>query len=195
MSSADFVLYFGVIEGLSNWLFQLARNLDQLYRSHLGFCEIREFLDLTPGDPAGEAPLPTAPFSIEFRHVSYRCAGNEEDTIHDLSFVIPKGEKLVIVGLNDAGKTTLVKLICGFYTPSAGSVFIGGTDIRQFGRKAYYKLFPLCSRKFFCCPYQRPATSPPCRLKRRTGKKCSRCWSKRGFWKKSKAFPKGWTPA
>ena len=80
MSSADFVLYFGVIEGLSNWLFQLARNLDQLYRSHLGFCEIREFLDLTPGDPAGEAPLPTAPFSIEFRHVSYRCAGNEEDT-------------------------------------------------------------------------------------------------------------------
>ena len=55
MSAADFVLYFGVIEGLSNWLFQLARNLDQLYRSHLGFCEIREFLDLTPGDPAGEA--------------------------------------------------------------------------------------------------------------------------------------------
>lgn len=195
MSAADFVLYFGVIEGLSNWLFQLARNLDQLYRSHLGFCEIREFLDLTPGDPASETPLPAAPFSIEFRHVSYRYAGNEEDTIHDLSFVIPKGEKLAIVGLNGAGKTTLVKLICGFYTPSAGSVFIDGTDIRQFGRKAYYNLFPLCSRKFFCCPYQWSATSPPCRLKRRTGKKCSRCWSKRGFGKKSKAFPKGWTPA
>lgn len=56
MSAADFVLYFGVIEGLSNWLFQLARNLDQLYRSHLGFCEIREFLDLTPGDPRRGAP-------------------------------------------------------------------------------------------------------------------------------------------
>ena len=191
MSSADFVLYFGVIEGLSNWLFQLARNLDQLYRSHLGFCEIREFLDLTPGDPAGEAPLPTAPFSIEFRHVSYRCAGNEEDTIHDLSFVIPKGEKLVIVGLNDAGKTTLVKLICGFYTPSAGSVFIGGTDIRQFGRKAYYKLFSAVFQEIFLLPVSAACNVSALPVEETDREKVQQVLEQAGLLEKIQSLPQG----
>ena len=191
MSAADFVLYFGVIEGLSNWLFQLARNLDQLYRSHLGFCEIREFLDLTPGDPAGEAPLPAAPFSIEFRHVSYRYAGNEEDTIHDLSFVIPKGEKLAIVGLNGAGKTTLVKLICGFYTPSAGSVFIDGTDIRQFGRNAYYKLFSAGIQEIFLLPVSVACNVSALPVEETDREKVQQVLEQAGLWEKIQSLPQG----
>ena len=191
MSAADFVLYFGVIDELSNWLFQLARNLDQLYRSHLGFCEIREFLDLTPGDPAGEAPLPAAPFSIEFRHVSYRYAGNEEDTIHDLSFVIPTGEKLAIVGLNGAGKTTLVKLICGFYTPSAGSVFIDGTDIRQFGRKAYYKLFSAVFQEIFLLPVSVACNVSALPVEETDREKVQQVLEQAGLWEKIQSLPQG----
>ena len=53
MSAADFVLYFGVIDELSNWLFQLARNLDQLYRSHLG-----NFWTLPPATRRARRPFP-----------------------------------------------------------------------------------------------------------------------------------------
>ena len=51
------------------------------------------------------------------------------------------GEHLAVVGLNGAGKTTLIKLISGFYDPTEGRVTWNGTDIREFDRREYYKLF------------------------------------------------------
>ena len=153
------------------------------------------FWTLPPATRQARRPLPAAPFSIEFRHVSYRYAGNEEDTIHDLSFVIPKGEKLAIVGLNGAGKTTLVKLICGFYTPSAGSVFIDGTDIRQFGRKAYYKLFSAVFQEIFLLPVSVAGNVSALPVEETDREKVQQVLEQAGLWEKPKAFPKGWTPA
>ena len=45
------------------------------------------------------------------------------------------------MGLNGAGQTTLVKLLCGFYDPTEGRVLLGGVDIREFNRRDYYALF------------------------------------------------------
>ena len=52
------------------------------------------------------------------------------------------------MGLNGAGKTTLVKLLCGFYDPTAGRVLLNGTDIREFNRREYYSLFTAVFQKF-----------------------------------------------
>ena len=58
-----------------------------------------------------------------------------------MNLTIHPGEKLAIVGLNGAGKTTMVMLLCGFYDPTEGRVLLNGQDIREFNRRAYYKLF------------------------------------------------------
>lgn len=153
MPVSDFVLYFGVISGFSNWLFAFISNCDDLLRVHLGVSEIRQFIeypDIT-NRSKGE-PLPTAPFSITFENVSYRYSGSEKDTIHDLNLTINKGEKLAIVGMNGAGKTTFAKLLCGLYQPTSGRILIDGQPVNSFNRLEYYTLYAAVFQDIFVLP-------------------------------------------
>ena len=54
------------------------------------------------------------------------------EVLHDVSLLLPAGATVAIVGENGAGKTTLVKLLLRMYEPSAGSILVDGTDVRQF---------------------------------------------------------------
>ncbi len=153
MSADEFVLYFGLIGGFATWLLGLANNLETLNRVHLGFSEIREFLDIPNRQNHGKGiPLPTDTFSIEFQNVCYRYAKNETDTIHNLSFRIEKGEKIAIVGLNGAGKTTLIKLMCGLYTPTSGRILINGKPVSDYNITDYYSLFSVVFQEIHMLP-------------------------------------------
>ena len=55
--------------------------------------------------------------------------------------VLHPGEKLAVVGLNGAGKTTMIKLLLRLYDPTEGYISLNGTDIRKFKREDYYRLF------------------------------------------------------
>ena len=68
---------------------------------------------------------------IEFRNVSYRYPGAQEETLKNINLTIQANEKLAVIGLNGAGKTTLIKLICGLYQPTNGEIFIDGKDISK----------------------------------------------------------------
>ena len=81
-------------------------------------------------------------------HVSFRYPGAPQDTLHNFNLTIHPGEKLAIVGLNGAGKTTVVKLLCGFYDPDEGRVLLNGTDIRQWNRQEYYSLLSAVFQDF-----------------------------------------------
>ena len=58
--------------------------------------------------------------------------------LNDISFTLRKGEKAALVGINGAGKTTIVKLICGFYHPTEGHIYVNGTDISELDLYVYY---------------------------------------------------------
>ncbi len=83
-------------------------------------------------DPEHPRPFPE-PFegSIEFCHVSFRYPGAEEYVLHDISFTIPAGQTVGIIGTTGSGKSTLVNLIPRFYDVTDGAVYIGGMDVRQ----------------------------------------------------------------
>lgn len=65
-----------------------------------------------------------------------------------MDLTIHPGEKLAIVGLNGAGKITLVKLLCGFLDPTEGRVLLNGEDIRQYDRRDYYTMFIAVFQEF-----------------------------------------------
>ena len=64
--------------------------------------------------------------NIELRNISFRFENGSSDTLHDLSFTINKGEKVGINGESGVGKTTLLNILLGLYTPTEGGVYIDG---------------------------------------------------------------------
>jgi ATP-binding cassette subfamily B protein len=82
-------------------------------------------------DPQAPGALPE-PFTgtVEFRHVSFRYPGAEEDVLHDISFTAPPGQTTAIIGTTGSGKSTIVSLIPRFYEVSAGAICLDGVDIR-----------------------------------------------------------------
>ncbi|MBE9611025.1 type I secretion system permease/ATPase [Chitinilyticum piscinae] len=69
--------------------------------------------------------------AIEFRDVSFAYPGQDVDALSGVSFSIAPGERVGIIGRIGSGKSTLEKLLLGFYVPRSGSVWIDGVDQRQ----------------------------------------------------------------
>lgn len=140
---SDFVLYFGAISSFATWVGGIIDCFNRIHKASLQVCDFRDYIDYPEQDGSGRARaedyLGAAP-EIVFDKVCFRYDGAEEDTIHNLSFTLHKGEKLALVGLNGAGKTTVVKLLCGLYTPSSGEIRINDTPLTEFRREDYYKL-------------------------------------------------------
>ena len=67
---------------------------------------------------------------IRFEGVSFRYPGTDRDVLREVDLFLPAGSTLAVVGDNGAGKTTLVKLLCGFYRPTAGRITVDGIDLR-----------------------------------------------------------------
>jgi ATP-binding cassette subfamily B protein len=76
-------------------------------------------------------PLDKAVGEFEFRNVSFEY-GSSGRGLHNLSFKIPAGSRVGIVGTTGAGKTTLLNLIMRFYDPTEGEVLLDGIDLRQY---------------------------------------------------------------
>jgi ATP-binding cassette, subfamily B, multidrug efflux pump len=68
---------------------------------------------------------------IEFRNVSFRYPGAEEDMLKDINFKALPGQTTAFIGSTGSGKTTLVNLIPRFYDVTQGSIIIDGVDIRE----------------------------------------------------------------
>lgn len=92
-----------------------------------------QILDQDPeiAEAEGALPIGRASGEIEFRNVWFEYDGSGRG-IRDVSFKIPAGSKVGIVGTTGAGKTTLLNLIMRFYDPTRGEVCLDGVDVRQY---------------------------------------------------------------
>jgi subfamily B ATP-binding cassette protein MsbA len=80
----------------------------------------------------GARALPPLQDNVEFRNVSFAYKDAVDSPIlQDVSFRVPAGQVVAIVGLSGAGKTTLVNLIPRFYDPTGGAILVDGVDIRD----------------------------------------------------------------
>lgn len=68
---------------------------------------------------------------IEIRNVTFRY-GNRTPALKNLSFTIPKGKKVALVGASGSGKSTIAKLLLKYYEPEEGEILINGVDIRDY---------------------------------------------------------------
>lgn len=95
---------------------------------------------INDGEETLENVLPT----IEFRKVCFRYPNSDVYALKNASFIISPGEKIALVGINGAGKSTIVKLLLRFYDPESGQVLINGKDIKAYTLMSLRALFGVC---------------------------------------------------
>ena len=110
---------------------QLGEVLDQTQTALAGWWKILQIhdipIDVVEPDPGVD--LPTGAPTVELRSVdfAYRTGGQ---VLHDLSFVIPAGTSVAVVGGPGSGKSTMAKLLARLADPTGGEVLIAGHDLR-----------------------------------------------------------------
>ena len=78
---------------------------------------------------------------IEFKNVSFSYPGSDKLVLKNVSFKLKPGTTTVLVGLNGAGKTTVIKLLTRLYDPTDGVVLLDGEDIRKYDLKELYEIY------------------------------------------------------
>ncbi len=124
----------GAIGGMINSVTELVKRCNYAYE-YVIFMEYPEALS------KGEKPIEKKPHEIEFRHVSFSYPKTDRKILDDVSIKIMPGEHLSIVGLNGAGKTTFIKLLCRLYDPTEGEILVDGVNIKEYDYKQYMDQF------------------------------------------------------
>jgi ABC-type multidrug transport system fused ATPase/permease subunit len=156
----SFVLYFGAIAGFSGFINTIAGNINTINGANVQMNDARAFLEQSdspePANPAKLPPLDSA-IAISFRNVDFSYDkdknGESGKVLDNFNLEIKAGEKIALVGVNGAGKTTIVKLLCGFYTPDSGEVLINGVDIKNYRKQDLYKLFSAVFQDIVIMPF------------------------------------------
>lgn len=147
----DMTMYLALFRQSQSSFRSLLDSLNRLYESNLYLDNLMTYLALEPllvSPPAGlPAPEPMR-HGIEFRHVSFRYPGAEEDVLRDVNLHIYPGERIALVGLNGAGKTTLIKLLTRLYDPTEGQVLLDGVDLREYDLESLQQRFGVIFQDF-----------------------------------------------
>lgn len=140
-SIGSLVFLVGAVANLQGSVRSLFSSLGNQYENLLYVEDILKFLDLKPlveAPTAGlQLPSKIAP-RIVFENVSFTYPGQERKALDNVSFVIEPGQKVGVVGINGAGKTTFTKLLSGFYHPTQGKIFVGGINLRELDLSSWY---------------------------------------------------------
>jgi ABC-type multidrug transport system fused ATPase/permease subunit len=140
----EFTFMIGIVTGFSVWLNQFSESLSRLKESNISINNFREYMnidDLIKNDEGEDiTSLMSQGLTIEFKNVSFTYPEAEKPTILNINLKINSGEKVALVGVNGAGKTTIVKLLSGLYHPSEGEILINNISISDFNTSDYFKL-------------------------------------------------------
>lgn len=140
----NFVLYFSSVGAFTGTLSSIINQFASLNATSLVTCDLRDFLDYPEKENKMEKNKHcdlNSVHRIKVENLFYSYPGAEKPTISNLNCTIEPGEKIAIVGLNGAGKTTFIKLLTGLYTPTSGDILLDEIPIKHYEKPDYYSLF------------------------------------------------------
>ena len=98
----------------------LMTHVNRFLNNNTRLIELQEFMDIKPETEKSGSLKPTNNPRIEFCNVSFRYPNAEQYVLKNCSFTIEPHEKIGLIGLNGAGKSTIIKLMFRFYDPEEG---------------------------------------------------------------------------
>lgn len=133
-------------------LMHISENVTQIQRSFVSLKRILELTSLpTEEDEFTGTTMPVFEKEICFEHVWF--AYKDDDwVLKDVSFTIPKGKKIALVGASGSGKTTSVSLLCGFYPVQKGKITVDGIPLTELAFRAWRAKIGLILQDIFLFP-------------------------------------------
>lgn len=135
MRTGDIVALVSYMTQILLAMVVVANLVNLMTRGSASAKRINEVLETAPGvTERTDKPVTvdvTAPV-VEFDHVSFNYTGDGDDELSDISFSVPRGATVGIIGGTGSGKSTLVSLIPRFYDVRKGCVRVDGTDVRDY---------------------------------------------------------------
>jgi len=133
-------------------LMNISENVIQIQRSFVSLKRILELTELpTEEDEFTGRIIPVFDHEICFEHVWFAYK-DEEWILKDVSFSIPKGRKIALVGASGSGKTTTVSLLCGFYPVQKGRITVDGIALTELDFRAWRTKIGLILQDVFLFP-------------------------------------------
>src|SRR4051794_27711583 len=123
---------FNILAGrVSAPVLRLAQIWQDFHQARLSVQRLGDILNTTaePTYSVGRTQLPALRGNISFDHVTFRYRVDGQEILRDISFDVPAGQVVGIVGPSGSGKSTFAKLVQRLYVPESGRVLIDGTDI------------------------------------------------------------------
>lgn len=140
-SIGDFSFYSGIIGQLVASIFLIIFSISNISEDKIRIKDFREFSQWkSEVEGTGDLELQSID-SIRFCNVSFVYPGNEEATIKNMSFEINAKDRVALVGINGAGKTSIVKLLLRFYDVTEGCILVNGMDIKRFSQESLRRFF------------------------------------------------------
>ncbi|MDE6030908.1 MAG: ABC transporter ATP-binding protein/permease [Oscillospiraceae bacterium] len=143
LSIGNFMLYSGSAITFSGNIHMFLQSLGGMRERSSRVDDFRSFMDIpNPDEGKKTTPIPKADkYVFKFENVSFKYKGQDKYALKNLDLTLEAGQRLAVVGLNGAGKTTFIKLLLRLYDVTDGRILCNGIDIREFDRAEYYELF------------------------------------------------------
>lgn len=132
----------------------LMNKVNKFLSDNARLIELQEFMEIKPEVEKSGTLKPSNNPKIEFCNVSFRYPNAEQYVLKDCSFTIEPHEKVGLIGLNGAGKSTIIKLMFRFYDPEEGCIKLDGVDLKEYDIYAVRKVFGVLFQDYvtYCLP-------------------------------------------
>lgn len=152
MTVGDFSMYLTAAGAFSSCIMEISSNwMNLVFQTSWYLNDYRRCLDYGENERKNSGSrhidIPKN-VEIEFCDVSFKYPKTDRMILEHVNITVRQGETLSIVGVNGAGKTTFVRLLCRFYEPTAGEIFVNGIPAKDIALEDYYKLIGVVFQDF-----------------------------------------------
>lgn len=141
MNASLAVLYLGSATEFADRFYDFSTCIPKILRVQNWLTDYRKYMEETDYRPQEEGQKLTVgkgeALTVDFQNVSFCYPGSDREVLSHLNLQIRSGEKVALVGSNGAGKSTIVKLMCGFYSGYSGEILINGINMKDLNLADY----------------------------------------------------------
>ncbi|OEE79483.1 lipid A ABC transporter ATP-binding protein/permease MsbA [Vibrio genomosp. F6] len=146
LTAGTFTVIFSAMFGLMRPLKALT-NVTSMFQRGMAACQtLFSLMDLETEKDDGKLVVDKPKGIVEVKNIDFTYQGNEKPALSNVSFVIPQGKTVALVGRSGSGKSTIANLFTRFYDVDSGSICLDDHDIRDYSLKNLREHFALVSQ-------------------------------------------------